>query len=213
MTSPKLMDFLHAFISVDLCRLVDDEVYADNAIHRVREVIGDQPLVALINNAAVQILGGVDSLSREDWRRSLGVNLVAPFFLAQAFLPDLERAQGNIVNISSIHARLTKRNFVAYATSKSALSGMTRSMALDLGARVRVNAIEPAAIDTQMLRAGLKDGGDSLEALGALHPQNRVGSPEEVGDCVVAIIQQLGKFVHGACIAIDGGIGGKLSGL
>ena len=94
---------------------------------------------ALMNNAAVQILGGFDSLTRSDWQQTLRVNLLAPCIWKQALMPGLEAAKGSVVNISSIHARLTKKNFVAYATSRAALSDMTRAMAADLGGRVRVN--------------------------------------------------------------------------
>jgi NAD(P)-dependent dehydrogenase (short-subunit alcohol dehydrogenase family) len=73
--------------------------------------------------------------------------------LAQGLLPELEKAAGSVINISSIHARLTKKDFVAYDNSKAAISGMTRAMAVDLGPRVRVNSIEPAAIETDMLKS------------------------------------------------------------
>src|SRR3546814_11203245 len=107
------------------------------------------------------ILESADALSRENWRSTLDVNLLAPFLWAQAFLPELEAVQGTVLNISSIHARLTKPNFIAYATSKAALCGMTRAMAVELGARVRVNAIGTEAIDRPTLRGGFdgKTGG------------------------------------------------------
>src|SRR3546814_935279 len=132
------------YIACDLRRTVADEAYAKEAFSSIRQALDGRPLAALINNAAVQILGSADALSRENWRSTLDVNLLAPFLWAQAFLPELEAVQGTVLNISSIHARLTKPNFIAYATSKAALSGMTRAMAVELGARVRVNAIEPA---------------------------------------------------------------------
>src|SRR3546814_11034334 len=84
-----------------------------------------------------------------------------------------------VLNISSIHARLTKPNFIAYATSKAALSGMTRAMAVELGARVRVNAIEPVAIDTPMLRAGFEGNDAGYEQLRIFHPVKAIGSRSE----------------------------------
>ena len=98
------------------------------------------------------------------------VNLLAPFVLTKLLLPQLEQAKGSVINVSSIHAHLTKANFVAYATSKAALSGLTRSMAIDLADRVRVNAIEPAAIETQMLLSGFDNDKDQLEKLKKLSP-------------------------------------------
>src|SRR3546814_1878609 len=74
-----------------------------------------------------------------------------------------------------------KPAFVAYATSKAALSGMTRAMAVELGARVRVNAIEPAAIDTPMLRAGFEGNDAGYEQLRIFHPVKAIGSAYELG--------------------------------
>ena len=94
-----------------------------------------------MNNAAVQILAPADAITFDQWRETLDTNLLAPFLLTQALLPELERGRGSVVNVASIHANLTKPGFVAYATSKAALVGLTRSLAVDLGGRVRVNAV------------------------------------------------------------------------
>jgi NAD(P)-dependent dehydrogenase (short-subunit alcohol dehydrogenase family) len=198
------------FIEADLAQMVADETYAAAIFARVRRAFGEAGVHALVNNAAVQRLGGVDSLARDDWRLTLDVNLLAPFLWAQALLPQLERADGCIVNISSVHARLTKKNFVAYATSKAALSGMTRAMAVDLGDRVRVNAVEPAAIDTEMLRAGFAQNPGRFNELRACHPQGRIGTPDEVASLVLFLTRAEAKFLHGACVGLDGGISGSL---
>jgi NAD(P)-dependent dehydrogenase (short-subunit alcohol dehydrogenase family) len=158
----------------------------------------------------VQILGGADSLTRNDWQQTLNVNLVAPFIWTQALLPALEHAKGSVVNISSIHAKLTKKNFVAYATSKAALSGMTRALAVDLGPRVRINAIEPAAIETEMLKTGFEGEPELYCRLQKCHPAQRIGLPVEVARLAVLLADKNIAFVHGACISIDGGIGNAL---
>lgn len=167
-------------------------------------------LNVLINNAAVQVLGGVGSLSMADWNQTLNVNLLAPFALVQGLLLQLDAADGCVINVSSIHARLTKPNFVAYATSKAALSGMTRAMAVDLGARVRVNAIEPAAIETDMLKAGFAHQPEEYVILQGCHPQGRIGTPAEVASLALSIACGNLRFLHGTCIAMDGGISGRL---
>jgi NAD(P)-dependent dehydrogenase (short-subunit alcohol dehydrogenase family) len=197
------------YLQVDLARTVQDEAYAADVFARIHARTGLDGLAALINNAAVQILGGVDSLTRADWQQTLQVNLQAPFIWTQALLPALEAAKGSVVNISSIHARLTKKNFVAYATSKAALSGMTRAMAVDLGGRVRVNAIEPAAIETEMLKAGFKGDSTGYEALELCHPIGRIGSPYEVADVTLALIKGP-EFLTGTCVALDGAVGNTL---
>lgn len=198
------------WIEVDLERTVDDAAYAAGLMASIRTHVGNGALHALVNNAAVQLLGGVDSLTRDDWRQTLNVNLVAPFIWAQSLLPELEAARGCVVNISSIHARLTKRNFVAYSTSKAALSGMTRALAVDVGDRIRINAIEPAAIQTPMLAAGFAGRPDLVAQLESAHPAGRIGSAYEVANLAVALCSGKLGFVNGACIPIDGGIGARL---
>lgn len=198
------------YVGCDLVRLVDEPDYAEQVFAEVRSVLAGRPLHALVNNAAVQVLGPVEALGRDAWRRTLDVNLLAPFLWAQALLAPLEAAGGSILNISSIHARLTKPNFVAYATSKAALSGMTRAMAVELGARVRVNAIEPAAIGTPMLREGFAGDPAALGRLAGCHPSGRIGSTSEVARLAVAIAGAGSPFLNGAVIGLDGGIAAVL---
>lgn len=198
------------FVQADLQRTVAEPDYAEVIFTKIRRHLDNRPLKALINNAAIQVLGPTNKLSREDWRSTLDVNLLAPFFWTQAFLPELEACHGTVLNISSIHARLTKPQFVAYATSKAALSGMTRAMAVEIGARVRVNAIEPAAVSTDMLRASFSDRPDLLEQLNLCHPQHRIGTPEEVAALAVVLTEGALQFIHGSCVSIDGGISSLL---
>ncbi len=199
-----------SYLQIDLENFVNDVGYADQATSEISLFIGDDGLNVLINNAAIQILGGIDSLKRVEWKRSLDVNLTAPFLLSQALLTNLEKVCGSIVNISSIHARLTKKNFVAYATTKAALSGFTRSMAVDVGNRVRVNAIEPAAVKTPMLVASFAEKPELIEDLAAFHPQHRIGTPDEIAALALAIGENRFGFMHGACVALDGAITNRL---
>jgi len=198
------------YLQADLAHFVEDEVYASEVISAIRKTLHGAGLNTLINNAAIQILGGAESLSRQDLRTTLDVNLLAPFLLTQALLPELEAAKGCVVNIGSIHARLTKKNFVAYATSKAALAGMTRALAVDIGPRVRINAIEPAAIETAMLKDGFNGKPELYRQLEACHPQQRIGQPEEVARLALAISAGGMNFLHGSCIGLDGGIAGRL---
>jgi NAD(P)-dependent dehydrogenase (short-subunit alcohol dehydrogenase family) len=165
----------------------------------------------LINNAAVQILGETKNLTRTQWFTSFNVNLHAPFFLSQLFLDHLSKNKGAIVNISSIHATQTKKEFVAYATTKAALSAMTRNMVLDIGNLVRLNAIEPAAIATEMLKAGFDGQVERYKQLEDFHPMRRVGTPTEVAKLAVFLSSEEAGFVQGACISASGGIQGCLS--
>lgn len=198
------------FVVADLQQTAEDEAYAGQVFTEIRRCLSGQPLKALINNAAVQILGNTEKLTRQDWRKTLDVNLLAPFFWIQAFLPEMETAEGSVVNISSIHATLTKPGFSAYATSKAALSGVTRSLAMDLGERVRVNAISPAAIATPMLTSGFIGHEAGLAQLSEMHPIGRIGKPAEVAALALFLASEAARFITGAEFPLDGGIGGRL---
>ena len=167
-------------------------------------------LSAIVHNAAFQVVKPTAELSADDWQTTLNVNLMAPFWLTQAFLPELKARHGSVLAISSIHERLTKPGFVAYATSKSALSGMVRAMAVDLGGQVRVNAICPAAIGTPMLKAGFDGQPEAFAQLEAHHPIGRIGTPEEVAELAAFICSDRSPFMTGACLDLSGGISGRL---
>jgi NAD(P)-dependent dehydrogenase (short-subunit alcohol dehydrogenase family) len=198
------------YVQSDLDYFVRDVEYSDRVLCEIKKIIGQNGLFALVNNAAIQILGGADSLTRENWKQTLNVNLLAPFHLSQALLSDLEKVNGCIVNISSIHAKLTKKNFLAYSTSKAAMSSMTKAMAVDLGGRVRVNAIEPAAIETDMLKSGFSNSPDRYKMLAEYHPAGIIGSAIELSKLVRSIVEIDSSFFTGEVIAFDGGIGSVL---
>jgi NAD(P)-dependent dehydrogenase (short-subunit alcohol dehydrogenase family) len=202
--------FPHPAIPCDIRKIAQSESVADEIRETVLELSGNR-LNVLINNAAVQIIKPCDELTRQDWASTLETNLLAPFWLTSIFLPELKAAKGSIVNIGSIHAKLTKRQFVAYATSKGALETMTRAMALDLAPEVRVNAIAPAATDTAMLRAGFEGNSEGFAMLEQYHPLGRIASPEEVGRLALFLAGRDAGFITGAVLPIDGGISGCLS--
>lgn len=171
---------------------------------------GKHPLVGVVNNAALQCLGGVADLAPDDFARMLDVNVVAPLAIAQLCLEDLAASGGRIVNVGSIHAALTKPGFVGYASSKAALSGLTRAMAVDLGSKVRVNAILPAAIETPMLAAGFKDAPEARAELDRMHPVGRIGKPEEVAALVAWLLFDAPDFLTGSLVGLDGAIASRL---
>ena len=199
------------FVQIDLQHFVLNEEYAKQFAKNITEITNDVGISALVNNAAVQILDRCENLSRQQWQNSFNVNLSAPFFMVQTFLPELTRNQGSVVNISSIHATQTKKEFVAYATTKAGLSALTRNLAIDLGVKVRVNAIEPAAVATDMLKAGFVGKVEQYKQLEAFHPLARIAAPKEVAELAVFLCSEKARFVHGACISASGGIQGSLS--
>jgi NAD(P)-dependent dehydrogenase (short-subunit alcohol dehydrogenase family) len=200
-----------AWLHGDLVRFVADEEYRGRMLEAIRAAAGETKISVLCNNAAEQRLARTENVSISDWQVSLDVNLTAPFLLSQGLLLDLETTGGSIINVASIHARLTKPEFVAYATTKSGLIGLTKAMAVDLGGRVRVNAICPAAIDTPMLREGFEGRSSTdLDSLRLCHPAGRIGQPEEVAELALWLASPRASFVSGACYEIDGAISSRL---
>jgi NAD(P)-dependent dehydrogenase (short-subunit alcohol dehydrogenase family) len=170
----------------------------------------DGRLDALVNNAAVQVVKPFEALTIDDWNDSLQVNLLAPFWLVQKFVPLLRAASGSVINISSVHAEATKAHFAAYSTTKGALVSLTRALALELAPAVRVNAILPAATDTPMLRAGFDGREETLQDVADCHPMGRIARPEEIAALTLFLASAECRFMTGEALRVDGGIGGLL---
>ncbi len=177
-------------------------------------------LDALVNNAAHQVVGAIDAISLEDWDRTMAINLRAPFWLLRCALPMLEASGGAVVNVSSVHAVATSAEISPYAASKGGLATFTRAAALDLAPRgVRVNAVLPGAVDTEMLRAGFARGhiaeGEveaQLAEFGARHPVGRIGRPEEIALAILHLADGArSPYVTGASLVVDGGVTARLS--
>lgn len=197
-----------AAIQYDLSQLSTGE--DDSLLTQITEQAYGQPIRLLVNNAAVQVLGQIDQLSVAEFNRSLAINLVAPYALSKMLFPALKASQGSIINIGSVHTRQTKQGFLAYSVSKTALSGLTRALALESPKQVRVNQINPAAINTGMLREGFEDQSELLKALGDFHPVGRIGKPNEVSALVAFLASSEAGFVNGAEWSLDGGISSVL---
>ncbi len=176
------------------------------AIAEVRERLADKRLDALVNNAAISPKGpggsrlGTIETGLEDFQRVFQVNFFAPLMLARGLIDELERAQGSVVNVTSIAgSRVHPFAGAAYGTSKAALAALTREMASDFGPRgIRVNAISPGEIDTAILSPGTDKIVEQL-------PMRRLGKPEEVAKAIYFLCTEQSSYVHGAEIHINGG--------
>lgn len=199
-----------AYFPVDLKELCVKKESRESFFSQICSELGDSGLNALINNAALQKLGATEDIEYEDWRATLDINLIAPFTLTQGLLSDLKKASGSVVNIGSIHARLTKPEFVCYATSKAALAGLTQSLAVDLGSKIRVNAIQPAATGTSMLKAGFEGKPESFAELSQMHPIGRIAEPVEIARTALFLSSNEASFITGSILDVHGGIGSRL---
>jgi NAD(P)-dependent dehydrogenase (short-subunit alcohol dehydrogenase family) len=200
------------YISCDLATLVSSEDGQLMLCDKVSQCLDEHKLSlrALINNAAYQVVKPLAELSTNDFYSSLQVNVTAPFLLAKLFSQRLKETKGTIVNIGSIHSRLTKPGFCAYSTSKAALAGLTRALALELAPEVTVNMVSPAATATEMLKDGFRENPEKLKHLEACHPLGRIADSMEVAKAVLFLCSQDSAFMTGSDISIDGGIGGRL---
>ncbi|WP_337271413.1 SDR family NAD(P)-dependent oxidoreductase [Oryzifoliimicrobium ureilyticus] len=179
----------------------------DRLADEVRERLPHGRLQALVNNAGISPKGpnrgrlGVLETSADVWTQVLNVNLVSTALLARAMLPELERAKGSIVNVTSIAgSKVHPFAGVAYAASKAALAALTREMAHEFGRRgVRANAIAPGEIETSILSPGT----DALVA--AEVPLGRLGDPREVAETVYFLCTERSSYMNGAEIHINGG--------
>ena len=172
------------FIQCDIRAFHADANAVKETITKIRGICKGK-LDLLVNNAAYQIVKPLEETSSTDWDMVMSTNVTAPFCLIREFLPELKGARGSIVNVSSIHANLTKPGFVAYATSKGALCALTRALAVELGdSGVRVNAILPAATATPMLLAGFEGAPEKFRELSSMHPVGRICDPKEIGEFI-----------------------------
>ena len=204
-------DFCDKFIQFDINLFCSDSNYRLIHGNKIQEEI--QELDVLINNAAVQILGSAEEITVEDWMETMNVNVNGPFLLIRLFLAKLKKSKGAVINIASIHHQLTKKRFLAYAASKSALIGLTKAISVDLAGTIRVNAISPAAIETQMLFDGFNNDKEKILMLNQLHPIQRIGHPYEVAKLSLFLAEDNVGFINGANIQLDGGISNVLKDL
>lgn len=173
------------------------------------DLVGETPhLRCLVNNAGIFGVKPFDSLTADDFRTMYEVNLVAMFGLCQSAARAMPGG-GAIVNIAS-RAMLGAAQYIHYATSKAAVGGFTRSLALELAPRgITVNAVAPGVIETEMLRAR---SDTNLDALRAMQPGGTLGRPEDIAAAVVFLASAQARFVTGQVLLVDGGrsLGGSL---
>jgi NAD(P)-dependent dehydrogenase (short-subunit alcohol dehydrogenase family) len=192
-------------IRVDLADPADTRRAIDEIKVRLKDQ--DQRLEALVNNAGISPKGQdgarLNSIETtlQDWQHVFQVNFFAPIMLARGLIEELGRAQGAVVNVTSIAgSRVHPFAGAAYATSKAALMGLTREMAADFGPRgIRVNAISPGEIDTAILSPGT---GKIVEEQ---IPMHRLGEPEEVAKAIYFLCSEQSSYVNGAELHINGG--------
>jgi pteridine reductase len=167
-------------------------------VSAARESFGRLDL--LVNNASSFFPVEVGAIESSHWEELIGSNLRAPLFICQEAAPELAKQQGSIVNIVDIHADRPLRGYPLYSIAKAGLAALTRSLAVELAPRVRVNGVAPGAI------AWPEDGQfdpAERERILATTPLTRIGSPEDIAQAVHFLA--VAPYVTGQVIAVDGG--------
>jgi NAD(P)-dependent dehydrogenase (short-subunit alcohol dehydrogenase family) len=159
----------------------------------------------VVNNAANALTQPLGGFTAEAWQKSFDVNLRGPVFLVQAALPHLERSNhASIVNVISAGAFLFSANVAMYGAAKAALMSFTRSMAADFAPRgIRVNALAPGTVDTDMVRANTPEAQQSMANASFMR---RAASPDEMVGPVLYLASDASSFMTGQVLLVDGGL-------
>ncbi|RMF67937.1 MAG: glucose 1-dehydrogenase, partial [Calditrichaeota bacterium] len=186
---------------------VTDKDACANAVAQAVETFSH--LDVLVNAAGVIGTGTIETTSAAAWQEMHRVNLDAVFGMMQLCLPHLEQAKGNIVNVSSVAGTRAFPGILAYCVSKAGVDQLTRCAALELAPKgVRVNAVNPGVVVTQLHRRGGMDDeayAQFLEHSKSTHPLGRVGEADEIAHAILYLASDVAGWVTGVTLNIDGG--------
>ncbi len=201
-------------VEVHRCDIADEA-----ALGGLLARVGAPGFDILVNAAAIQTYGTIETTDPAHWDRVMAVNLRAAYLTSYLIYPGMKaRGGGSIIHFSSVQGFANQRGVLAYATTKGALHALTRAMAVDCARDgVRVNSISPGSIRTPLLEDGAAQQAgpgrtleDVIADFGAAHPVGRIGTPEEVAELVAFLVSDRAGFCTGADYRIDGGLSAQL---
>jgi NAD(P)-dependent dehydrogenase (short-subunit alcohol dehydrogenase family) len=177
----------------------------DDALTAIRARLG--PVTVLVNAAGLERFKRFTDIAFEDWQRVIDVNLNGVFHCIQLVLPDMiEAGWGRIVNISSSSTHSGQPFMSPYVAAKSAVNGLTKSLALEYGpSGITVNAVPPGFIDTPMLRKSEARGYLVVEKNIEATPVRRIGRPEDIAAACAFLISEEAGYITGQILGVNGG--------
>ncbi len=192
-------------VALGLAVDVTDRAAIDAGVAEVRTRLG-RPAI-LVNSAGVTIAAPFLDTTADIWNRVLAVNLTGTFDCCQAVLPDMiDQGWGRIVNISSSSMHSGVPRMAAYVSSKAAVVGLTKVLALEFGRKgITVNTIPPGFIETPMMRDSLAKGVFDMEKQVAGTPVGRVGQPEDIAATCAFLVSEQAGYITGQVIGVNGG--------
>lgn len=187
-----------------LCVDVSDEAALHQALNKA---LASGPITRLVNNAGIVRPQAIERVTTNDLHAVMDVNLSASVLCAQALMPGMTAAGGGrIVNISS-RAALGKPERIAYASSKAALHGFTKALALEAGVHgITVNAVGPGPIATELFNQANPPGAPATVRIKESIPLRRMGSPSDVAHLVASLLDERAGFITGQVIYVCGGM-------
>ncbi|MGP3944748.1 MULTISPECIES: SDR family NAD(P)-dependent oxidoreductase [Streptomyces] len=165
-------------------------------------------LDALVNGAGVIFRQAAQDFDSRQWAHQLAVHLTGAMHCARGAYPLLARSRrASVVNIGSVGSTFGLPGRLGYATAKSGVLGLTRTLAAEWGpAGIRVNTVAPGYVATEMVRSGLESGALDQETLLRRTPMRRLAEPAEIATSIAFLLSSDASFVHGATLRVDGGI-------
>ena len=186
---------------------VTDRDEVDEALDAVRAALG--PITILVNAAGMTSFRRFTNITFDEWKKVIDVNLHGVFHVTQAVLPDmLEAGWGRIVNISSSSTHSGSPFQGAYVAAKTAVNGLTKSLALEYGPEgITANVVPPGSVDTPMLRKAEAQGllGGSIEDIAASIPVRRIGQPEDIAATCAFLVSEEAGYITGQIVGVNGG--------
>jgi len=198
------------FLKTDVSREEEVVIAMQEAVERFGGIS------VLVNNAAIQYFSSVTECSVEEWDKTFAVNLRGGFLCAKYAIPFMQKEDsGVVINVSSVQAFVTQSQVAAYASSKAAQIGLTRSIAIDYAPRIRSVAVCPGSVDTPLLRGLAAQSADPAAVIREcedMHLVKRIASPSEIAGFIVYLASDKASFITGEAIRIDGGLGIQIQG-